>query len=53
MNDRIHEPENQPQRDSRENLFFLLQTLARHAQARADESKSAESFIKDEQIQTL
>jgi hypothetical protein len=43
---------NQSQIDSRKNLFFLLQTLARQAQARAAASKSpSQSFITDEQIE--
>lgn len=53
MDDRIHESsENQPQSVPRANLFFLLQTLAIHAQPRTNERKSCvESFITDEQIQ--
>ena len=40
MSDRSNEKTNQPQIDSRANLFYLLQTLAEQAQARANERKS-------------
>ena len=52
MNDRINSRKNPPQINSRENLFFLLQTLARHAQERANQLKSGLEFpITDEQIE--
>jgi hypothetical protein len=52
VSDRSNAATNQPQIDSRKNLFFLLQTLARQAQARAAASKSSlESSITDEQIE--
>jgi hypothetical protein len=52
MTDRITAPKNQPQIDSRNNLFFLLQTLARQAQARASACKSSlESSTADEQVE--
>ncbi len=52
MSDRINAATNQPQIDSRKNLFFLLQTLARQAQARTAASKSStESSIADEQFE--
>ena len=43
---------NQRQLDSRANLFYLLQTLAERAQARANELKMCiESSIRSEQIE--
>jgi hypothetical protein len=52
MSDRSNEKTNQPQTDSRANLFYLLQTLAEFAQARADECKSrVESSVTNEQIE--
>ena len=51
MSDHSNERTNQPQIDYRANLFYLLQTLAEHAQARANERKScAESSVTNEQI---
>jgi hypothetical protein len=40
MSDHSNERINQSQIDSRTNLFYLLQTLADHAQARTNERKS-------------
>ena len=52
MSDRSNEKTNQPQIDSRANLFYLLQTLAEQAQARANERKSCvESSVTNEQIE--
>ena len=52
MSDRSNEKTNQPQTDSRANLFYLLQTLAETAQARANEGKSCvESSVTYEQIE--
>jgi hypothetical protein len=51
MNDPADSPKNPLQADSRENLFFFLQTLAREAQARANQCKSGlELPLNDEQI---
>ena len=53
MHDRINSLNDPPQTNSRANLFFLLQTLARHTQERADQLKSGlELSITDEQIET-
>jgi hypothetical protein len=53
MSDRNVATTDQRQIDSRANLFYLLQTLAQHAQARANECKSCvESSITNEQIET-
>jgi hypothetical protein len=52
MSDRSYTPKNQPQIDSTKNLFFLLQTLARQAQAKPSACKSSlESSITDRQIE--
>jgi hypothetical protein len=52
MGDHSNERSNQPQTDSRANLFYLLQTLAEQAQARANECKSCvESSVTNEQIE--
>lgn len=53
MNDRISSPENPKQTNSRANLFFLLQTLAKHAQEQANQLKAGLALpITDEQIET-
>lgn len=52
MTDRITAPKNQRQLDSRKNLFFLLQTLARQAQVRASAYKASLEFsTTDEQVE--
>ena len=53
MSDHNNERTNQSQIDSRANLFYLLQTLAEHVQARANERKSCvESSVTNEQLET-
>jgi hypothetical protein len=52
MSDHSNERMNQSQIDSRANLFYLLQTLAEHAQARANERKSCVEFsVTNEQLE--
>jgi hypothetical protein len=52
MSDRSNERSNQPQTDSRANLFYLFQTLAEQAQARANECRSrVESSVTNDQIE--
>jgi hypothetical protein len=52
MSDRSNSSKNQPQIDSTKNLLFLLQTLARQAQARASAAKSfLESSSTDKQVE--
>jgi len=52
MSDHSNERMNQSQIDSRANLFYLLQTIAEHAQARANERKSCvESSATIEQLE--
>jgi hypothetical protein len=54
MSDHSNERKNQPQADSRANLFYLLQTLAEQAQARANERKSCvESSVAIERIENV
>ncbi len=51
MKDRSYTPTDQPQIDSRKNLFFLLQTFARQAQTRASGSRfPLESSITGDQV---
>jgi hypothetical protein len=50
MNDRIDESNDHPIVDSRANLFYLLQTLAKETQARAVAFKDSKPSITDEQL---
>lgn len=50
MNDRIDQSNGKPIVDSRANLFFLLQTLAKETQARAITWNNAEPTIPDVQL---
>jgi len=49
MNCRIDESSDHPIVDSRANLFFFLQTLAKETQARTIERKASEFSVADEQ----
>ncbi len=54
MSDNSNERTNQSQLDSRANLFYLLQTLAESAQARANDFKSrGESSVAIDQIEDV
>jgi len=50
MNDRIDQSNDKPIVDSRANLFFFLEILARETQGRAVTWKNAETSIPDEQL---
>jgi hypothetical protein len=50
MNDRIDQSNDKPIVDSRANLFFFLQMLAKETQARAITGKNVETSIPDEQL---
>ena len=50
MNDRINESNDYPIANSRANLFYLLQTLAKETQARAVAFKNSKPSITDEQL---
>ena len=50
MNDRIDQSNDEPIVDSRANLFFFLEKLAKETQARATTLKNAEPAIPDEQL---
>ena len=50
MNNRIDQSNDEPIVDSRANLFFFLQKLAKETQARAITRKNVETSIADEQF---
>jgi len=51
MTDRMNEPTNQPQIDSRANLFHFLQTLSGLTEDRGLR-RGSETLLSDEQIET-